>query len=85
MINTISITELKQNVAGVIKNLKDKGEPVLVLQRSEPAAILVDPDYYESLEQALEDLNDLRVIRERKNEPSIPAKEVAKKLGLKWK
>lgn len=83
MINTVSITELKQNAAGVIKALRDKKESVLILQRSEAAAVLVDPDYYELLEQALEDLDDLRVIRERKNEPRIPYEQVAKELGLK--
>lgn len=85
MIDTISITELKQNAAGVIKTLRDRKESVLVLQRSEAAAVLVDPEYYESLEQALEDLDDLRVIRERKNEPTVSAEKVAKELGLKWK
>lgn len=83
MIDTVSITELKQNAAGVIKTLRDKKESVLVLQRSEPAAVLVDPEYYESLEQALEDLEDLRMIEERKNESIIPFEEVSKKLGLK--
>ncbi len=70
MINTVSITDLKQNTADVVKRVKT-GEPLVVMQRSEPAAVLVDPDYYELLEEALEDLEDLRDIELRKNEPTV--------------
>ena len=82
MINTVSITDLKQNTASVVKKAKSSGQPVVVLQRSEVAAILLDPDYYKMLEQALEDLEDLRDIELRKYDPTVPAEEVAKKLGL---
>lgn len=79
MINTVSITDLKQNTADVVKKVKSSGEPILVMQRSEPAAVLVDPEYYEVLEEALEDLEDLRDIELRKNEPKIPFDEYLKK------
>lgn len=83
MINTVSITDLKQNTADVVKRVKTSGGPLVVMQRSEPAAVLVDPEYYEILEEALEDLEDLRDIELRKNDPTVPAEEVAKKLGLR--
>ena len=79
MINTVSITDLKQNTADVVKKMKSSGQPVVVLQRSEPAAVLVDPDYYEILEEALEDLEDLRDIELRKNEPTVSMDEYLKK------
>lgn len=79
MINTVSITDLKQNTADVVKKMKSSGQPVVVLQRSEPAAVLVDPDYYEILEAALEDLEDLRDIELRKNEPTVSMDEYLKK------
>lgn len=82
MLNTVSITDLKQNTASIIKKVKNSGGSLVVLQRSQPAAIITDPDYYQLLEQALEDLEDLRAIEERKNEPGISAEELAKKLGL---
>lgn len=82
MINTVSITDLKQNTADVVKKMKSSGQPVVVLQRSEVAAVLLDPDYYKILEQALEDLEDLRDIELRKNDPTVSSEEVAKKLGL---
>lgn len=83
MINTISITDLKQNTADVVKKLRVSGGSVVVMQRSEPAAVLVDPDYYEMLENALEDFEDLRDIELRKNEHTIPMEEVMKKIAAK--
>lgn len=83
MINTASITDLKQNTASVIKRARALGAPVVILQRSRPAAVLVGLDHYRALEEALEDLEDLRAIEERKNEPEIPFEKVAKKLGIK--
>ena len=82
MINTVSITDLKQNTSDVVKRVRASGKPVVVMQRSEPAAVLLDPDYFEILEKALEDLGDLQAIEDRKNEPTVPFEEVAKKLGL---
>ena len=83
MINTVSVTDLKQNIAGVIKKVKSDGRPMVIMQRSQPAAVLVDSKYYEVLEKALEDKIDLQAISSRKKEPRISSKIVAKKLGLK--
>lgn len=82
MINTVSISDLKQNTSNVIKRVKNEGKPVLVMQRSEPAAVIVDPDYYQALEEALENAQDIKAIEDRKNEPITPANEISKKLDL---
>ncbi len=82
MINTASITDLKQNTAQIIKKMQEEGKSVVILQRSQAAAVLVDPDYFAVLEEALETTNDLKAIEERKNEPTISFEEVAKKLDL---
>lgn len=71
MINTASITDLKQNTAQIIKKLQQEGKSVVILQRSQAAAVLVDPDYYALLEETLETAEDLNAIEERKNEPTI--------------
>lgn len=71
MINAVSISDLKQNTAKVIKRIKDKGKSVIILQRSKAAAVLVDPDYYNTLEQILEDSMDLKTIEDRQNDPTI--------------
>lgn len=78
MINTVSITELKQNTARVVNGVK-AGNPIVVLQRSKVKAIIVDPKHFEKMEQALEDAADLRAIEERKNEPRIPFDDYFKK------
>lgn len=83
MINTVSITDLKQNTASVIKRVREEGESVVVIQHSEVAAILVEPEYYQILEKAMEDKMDIQSIEERKNEPRVSFDKVSKKLGLK--
>ena len=55
MLQTTSITSLKQNIASVLNGVKTTGEPIVVLQRSEPTAVIVDPVYYRILEEALEE------------------------------
>lgn len=83
MINSVSITQLKQDTAGVLGKVKSGKKPIVVYKRSKPAAVIVDPEYFEKMEQALEDASDLRVIEERKNEPKISFEDVAKKLEMK--
>jgi len=83
MINTVSITGLKQNTAGVIKKIQADGKSMIIMQRSEPAAVIVDTKYYEILEEALEDKMDLKTIAVRIKEPRVSSKIVAKKLGLR--
>lgn len=82
MINTASITDLKQNTASIIKRLQAEGKSVIILQRSQAAAVLVDPDYFAILEEALETSIDLKAIEERKNEETVSFEEVGNKLGL---
>ncbi len=82
MISTASITDLKQNTASIIKSLQEEGKSVAILQRSQVAAILVDPGYFAVLEEALENSIDLKAIEDRKNEPKVSFEEVAKKLAL---
>ena len=81
MINAVSITDLKQNTAKIIGRVKTEGKSLIILQRSKAAAILVDPDYYDILEEALENVSDLKTIEDRKNEPRIPFEKVAGKLN----
>ena len=82
MINTASVTDLKQNTANIIKKLQEEGKSVVILQRSQAAAVLVNPDYFALLEDALETSSDLKAIEERKDEPTVSFEEVAKKLDL---
>jgi len=80
MINTVSITDLKQNTSKIIEKVRAEGRSLIILQRSKAAAVLVDPEYYDILEEALEDLADLKAIQDRKSEPKVPFEKVAGKL-----
>ena len=81
MINAVSITDLKQNTSKIIGRVKTEGKSLIILQRSKAAAILVDLEYYDILEEALENVSDLKTIEDRKNEPRIPFEKVAGKLN----
>jgi prevent-host-death family protein len=86
MINTVSITDLKQNTSKVIGKVKEGGKSLVILQRSKAAAVLVDPDYFDVLEQSLEDVADLKAIEERKDEKTVDfEKYFAKRFGKSTK
>ena len=80
MINSISITDLKQNTSKIIRQINVDEKSVVILQRSKAAAVLVDPKYYEVLERALEDIIDLQAIEERKSEQTSSLEEIKMKL-----
>ena len=82
MLDFVSITELKQNLAKVVRKVNETGDPVFILQRSRASAVILDADHYVALEKALEDYSDLKVIRSRKNERRVSATSVGKKLGI---
>jgi prevent-host-death family protein len=85
MIDTVSITDLKQNTAGVISRIKGSFDPILVLQRSEVAAVLLDPEKFKQMElliERLEDLEDTQALRDRAKEETVSSESVANQLGL---
>ena len=66
---TISVTDLRQNAASVISMLGKTNEPVTVFQRSKPAAVLANFEYFKALEEAVLDLTDAREAEKAKKEP----------------
>lgn len=66
---TTSVTELKRNYAGILKQADDC--PIAVLNHNRPEAYLLPAAYYESLLAYMEDLEDARVVRERSEGPFI--------------
>ena len=51
---TIGVTELRQRTAEILDELSRADEPVVILQRSRPAAYLVSADQYEADRAALQ-------------------------------
>ena len=66
---TVSVTELKRNFAGILKQADDC--PVAVLNHNRPEAYLLPAAHYERLMTYLEDLEDAKVVRERSDGPFV--------------
>lgn len=66
---TTSVTELKRNYAGILKQADDC--PVAVLNHNRPEAYLLPAAYYESLVAYMEDLEDTKLVRERADGPFV--------------
>ncbi|MEK7521728.1 MAG: type II toxin-antitoxin system prevent-host-death family antitoxin [Patescibacteria group bacterium] len=50
MLDTVSITEFRKNAAKITKKVK-AGQPLMIIQRSKPIALLVSLELYEKLEE----------------------------------
>ncbi|WP_281647947.1 type II toxin-antitoxin system Phd/YefM family antitoxin [Parendozoicomonas sp. Alg238-R29] len=61
--NSVSISELKKNPSALIAQAG--GEPVVVLNHNRPTAYLVPADTYEWMMEQLDDLELVRVAKER--------------------
>lgn len=68
----VSVTELKRNYAGILKQADDG--PIAVLNHNRPEAYLLPASYYEKLMDYLEDLEDAQLVRERANGPFVQVK-----------
>ena len=69
---SLSISELRQNTAKVIDAVIKLQTPTVIMQRSQPKAVLVDIDYFNTLEEAVLDLSDSKEAEKAKNEEKIP-------------
>ncbi|MEY4645076.1 MAG: hypothetical protein RLZZ596_1907 [Pseudomonadota bacterium] len=65
----VSVTELKRNYAGILKQADDG--PIAVLNHNRPEAYLLPASHYERLMEHLEDLEDAQLVRERANGPFV--------------
>ncbi len=66
---TVSVTELKRNLASVLASTQDS--PVAVLNHNKPEAYLLSARYYENLLEKLEDAEDRLLAKERKDGPFV--------------
>ena len=69
---TITLQDLKRNGAKAIPS----DQVVYLFVNSKPKSVLVPPEEYEMLLEALEELDDIRIIEERKHEKNIPLEKV---------
>lgn len=74
--DTITLQDLKSNGAKAIPD----GHVVYLIVNSRPKSVLVPPGEYETLIAALEELEDIKAIEDRKREGTVPfAKAFPKK------
>jgi len=66
---TVSVTELKRNFAGIIKQADES--PVAILNHNRPEAYLLPAAHYERLMAYLEDLEDAKLLQERAGGPFV--------------
>jgi len=66
---TFSVSQLRQQTAKAINLVNKQKKSAVILQRSQPKAVLVDYDYYLALEEAVLDLTDSQEAQRAKKEP----------------
>lgn len=76
---SVPITELKQNTADVVSQVVNNGMSAIIMQRSQPKAVISDYMYFMALEEAVTDLLDAKEAEKAKSEPTISLKAYAKK------
>lgn len=69
---SVSITDLKKNPSEIIS--QSQGEPVVILNHNRPTAYLVPAAAFEALMEQLDDLDLVRLVKERESEPSVKVK-----------
>jgi len=85
MFKTTTVTELRTEISSYISKLSDG--PVMIMSRSRPAAVLVDPEMFDTLLkecELLEDILDSRAsVAEylKDSKSAVDAEEVFKRLG----
>jgi prevent-host-death family protein len=85
MLKTTTVTELRSDLSAYIAKLSDG--PITIMSRSRPAAVLVDPEMFDTLLkecELLEDILDGRAavadyLKDR--DSAVDAEEVFKSLG----
>ena len=73
MLRTTTVTKLRSELASLLESLKEG--PLLVLSHSKPAAVLIEPELFESLLERVEYLEDLldgrQAIAEYLEDPTV--------------
>jgi len=86
VLKTASVSQLRSDLSSFIGKLKEG--PIVVMSRSQPAAILLDPHVFDALienAETLEDILDGRIALSQYSahpEAAVDAEEVFARLGL---
>jgi PHD/YefM family antitoxin component YafN of YafNO toxin-antitoxin module len=85
MFKTATVSELRSDLASHIRQLAEG--PLVILSKSRPAAVLIEPDVFDALLEKAEFLEDIldgsRTLSEYNSDPSVAldAEDVFSQLG----
>ncbi|KQB52040.1 plasmid stability protein StbD, antitoxin of toxin-antitoxin stability system [Pseudomonas endophytica] len=66
-----SVTDLKKDPMGTFR--ESGGDPMVILNRNEPAFYILSPERYELLLEMIDDAESARLVNERRDSPPIKA------------
>lgn len=64
MVKVVSVTEVRQDATNLIREAQKSDEPLLVVQRSRPAAYLVGAAQFDALQAELRELRRAQLLRD---------------------
>ena len=64
MENLVSVSQLRQNAARVLKQVTAEGEPCIVVSRSNPVAVILNPRTYETMRKRIIELERAELARD---------------------
>jgi antitoxin StbD len=67
---TVGISALKANPAAVVAEAQERA--VAVLNRNKPVAYIISPEIWELFNDALDELEDIKIVHERLNSGETP-------------
>lgn len=83
MLKTASVTKFRDRFAEYVEELQEEGT-LYVLRHSEPVAVILSPEYFQEIQEQLEDLADMIGAIEdyRKGKDIVDADDLFGELGI---
>jgi prevent-host-death family protein len=81
----IGVTKLRSEIADVLSRVPYRGERVILERNGKPVAALIpvsELEFFERMEDYLDDLAADEAEREAEGQPLIPFEEIKRRLGL---
>lgn len=89
MKNIIPVSDLQRQAASILQEVNDTQKPVVITQRGRASAVLLSAKHYQRIEEELEKLDELVLLREvelgraeLRAGNSISQEEAKKRLGF---
>lgn len=74
----INSTQLRRNLTEVLATLDEQEDPLVILHRSQPIGVMWGYERFQKLVEQLEEAEDLLLIHDRQDEPTIEFEEAVR-------